>query len=64
METWLGREYADKVAADSIAWYLRPSYSPSDILIEGDGSVRGGTVPALVERLTAHEQLSKPFQLF
>ena len=55
LEVLLGAEYADKVAADSVAWYLRPSYSPSDIIIETDGSVKGGTVPALVERLTAHE---------
>ncbi|EDR13329.1 uncharacterized protein LACBIDRAFT_230493, partial [Laccaria bicolor S238N-H82] len=34
---------------------------PSDILIEPDGSVRGGTVPALVERLTAHEQADTTF---
>jgi hypothetical protein len=37
-------------------WYLRPTYSPTDILVDLDGSVRAGTVPALVERLTAHEQ--------
>jgi son of sevenless-like protein len=37
-------------------WYLQPTYSPTEILIEPDGTVRAGTVPALVERLTAHEQ--------
>ncbi|KAH9480568.1 Cell division control protein 25 [Psilocybe cubensis] len=57
----LGDEYADKVAADLQPWYLRPNYSPSDIIIEADGSVRGGTVPALVERLTAHEQADTTF---
>lgn len=56
----LGQEYADKVAADLQPWYLRPNYSSTDIIIEADGSVRGGTVPALVERLTAHEQASDP----
>ena len=55
---WLGDEYADKVAADSRPWYLRPNYRPEDIIIEADG-VRGGTVAALVERLTAHEHLSE-----
>ncbi|KAF5318244.1 hypothetical protein D9611_014672 [Ephemerocybe angulata] len=54
---WLGDEYADKVAADSRPWYLRPNYRPEDIIIETDG-IRGGTVPALVERLTAHEHLT------
>ncbi|KAF4617443.1 hypothetical protein D9613_005997 [Agrocybe pediades] len=57
----LGKEYADKVAADLQPWYLRSNYSPSDIIIEVDGSVRGGTVPALVERLTAHEHLDTSF---
>lgn len=56
LQRLLGDEYADKVAADLQPWYLRPDYSPSDIIIEPDGSVRGGTLPALVERLTAHEQ--------
>ncbi|KAJ6584771.1 ras guanine nucleotide exchange factor domain-containing protein [Mycena capillaripes] len=37
-------------------WYLQPTYNPSEIAIEPDGSVRAGTVTALVERLTAHEQ--------
>ncbi|EGO23624.1 hypothetical protein SERLADRAFT_469753 [Serpula lacrymans var. lacrymans S7.9] len=41
--------------SDSKPWYLRPNYSPTDIVIDPDGSVRAGTVPALVERLTAHE---------
>ncbi|KAF7365388.1 hypothetical protein MVEN_00411200 [Mycena venus] len=37
-------------------WYLQPTYSPTEIAIDPDGSVRAGTVSALVERLTAHEQ--------
>ncbi len=48
--------YVSKVAADLQPWYLRPNYSPSDIIIEPDGSIRGGTLPTLIERLTAHEQ--------
>jgi son of sevenless-like protein len=60
LQRLLGQEYADKVAADLQPWYLRPNYLHTDILIEADGSVRGGTVPALVERLTAHEQASDP----
>lgn len=61
LQRLLGDEYADKVAADLQPWYLRPNYSPSDIIIDADGSVRGGTVPALVERLTAHEQADTTF---
>lgn len=59
LEKILGDEYADKVAADLKPWYLRPTYSQQEILIEPDNSVRGGTVPALVERLTAHDQGGK-----
>lgn len=36
-------------------WYLRPDYTKNDMVIDIDGSVRAGTVPALVERLTSHE---------
>ncbi|KIY72491.1 ras GEF [Cylindrobasidium torrendii FP15055 ss-10] len=39
-----------------IPWYLRPTYNAEEILIDTDGSIKGGTLPALVERLTAHEQ--------
>ncbi|EJD52446.1 ras GEF [Auricularia subglabra TFB-10046 SS5] len=35
--------------------YLRPEYAPSDIMIHPDGSVRGGTLPALIEHLTMHD---------
>jgi hypothetical protein len=50
------QHYRNTVNADLKPWYLRPNYSQTDILIDyPDGAVRGGTVPALVERLTAHE---------
>ncbi|KAF8208737.1 ras guanine nucleotide exchange factor domain-containing protein [Mycena galopus ATCC 62051] len=60
----LGKEYNKSGArvqtpepeAPPQPWYLEPAYSPMEIAIEADGSVRAGTVPALVERLTAHEQ--------
>ncbi|KAF7321869.1 hypothetical protein MKEN_00708900 [Mycena kentingensis (nom. inval.)] len=42
-------------------WYLQPSYNPQEITIDADGFVRAGTVPALVERLTAHEQADTTF---
>lgn len=57
LEKLLGAEYASKVAADHKPWYLRPNYSPEDILIEADNTVKGGTLPSLVERLTAHDQV-------
>ncbi|KAG6868223.1 hypothetical protein C0993_005999 [Termitomyces sp. T159_Od127] len=61
LEKLLGAEYASTVAADNKPWYLRPSYSPEDILIEADNTVKGGTLPALVERLTAHDQVDPTF---
>lgn len=41
--------------AETKPWYLRPTYDEKEILIDPDGTVRGGTISALVERLTAHE---------
>jgi son of sevenless-like protein len=45
----------DKLNAKTKPWYLRPNYEDSEIQMDPDGKVRAGTVPALVERLTAHE---------
>jgi son of sevenless-like protein len=53
------QHYLDTVNADLKPWYLRPNYSQTEILIDPDGTVKGGTVPALVERLTAHEHGGK-----
>ncbi|KAJ7505491.1 ras guanine nucleotide exchange factor domain-containing protein [Mycena galericulata] len=58
----LGVEYAKSVPTPPEPelpprpWYLQPSYSPTEIQMDPDSTVRAGTVPALVERLTAHEQ--------
>ncbi|KAH7108421.1 ras GEF [Auriculariales sp. MPI-PUGE-AT-0066] len=35
--------------------YLQPDYAATDIIVNPDGSVRGGTLLALVERLTMHD---------
>ncbi|KAF8189868.1 ras guanine nucleotide exchange factor domain-containing protein [Mycena galopus ATCC 62051] len=42
-------------------WYLLPTYDPTEIVIDSDGSVRAGTVPALVEHFTAQEQADETF---
>ena len=47
--------YLITLTADTKPWYLRPTYDPNEVLIDPDGTVRGGTVAGLVERLTAHE---------
>jgi len=39
---------------DSKPWYLR-SDNRDDLIINPDGGIRAGTLPALVERLTSHE---------
>ncbi|KAI0316803.1 ras guanine nucleotide exchange factor domain-containing protein [Amylostereum chailletii] len=51
----------DKLNAEQKPWYLRPNYSETEIIIDPDGKVRGGTVQALVERLTAHEHSDTTF---
>lgn len=47
-----------KLAQARLPWYLQPSYSADEIKLEYDGSVRAGTLAALVERLTV-DPLSK-----
>jgi son of sevenless len=37
-------------------WYLRPTYGESDVILAPNGSVRGGKLSALVERLTLHDK--------
>jgi hypothetical protein len=41
-----------RLAQASLPWFLRPSYTNDEIKMEYDGSVRAGTLSALVERLT------------
>ncbi|KAH7336924.1 ras guanine nucleotide exchange factor domain-containing protein, partial [Rhizoctonia solani] len=47
---------------DSTPWYLKPTYDePPEIQMNTDGGVRGGTLPALIERLTMHDQMDAQF---
>lgn len=41
-------------------WFLRPTYDDDDINLDYNGTVKAGTLPALVERLTL-DYLSTPF---
>jgi son of sevenless-like protein len=34
------------------SWFLRPTYDDDDINLDYDGTVKAGTLPALIERLT------------
>ncbi|KAH7913434.1 ras GEF [Hygrophoropsis aurantiaca] len=52
--------YVTLLNAENDPWFLRPKYDPTEILLDPDGTVRGGTVPSLVERLTAHEHRVDP----
>lgn len=45
--------------ADEKPHYLKVDYADDDIVINPDGSVKAGTLPALVERLTLHESMGK-----
>ncbi|KAK1230653.1 cell division cycle- protein [Marasmius sp. AFHP31] len=38
------------------AWFLGPDSDPGDLLLDADRTVKGGTLKALVERLTTHDQ--------
>jgi son of sevenless-like protein len=51
--------YLITLNAEAKPWYLRPTYDPNDVLVDPDGTTRGGTVAGLVERLTAHEYAGK-----
>lgn len=54
--------YIDKVNADFKKWYLRSDASPADLSTDPEGTVRGGTVQALVERLTTHDSPDPKFR--
>lgn len=41
-----------KAAQASAPWYLQPEHGEDEIKVEVDGSVKAGTLPALVEHLT------------
>ncbi|KAI9335285.1 ras guanine nucleotide exchange factor domain-containing protein [Obelidium mucronatum] len=43
------------------AWYLSTDLSSSDIVLNADGIVKGGTLLALVERLTMHDASDASF---
>ncbi|EIN12823.1 ras GEF [Punctularia strigosozonata HHB-11173 SS5] len=65
---WLVGEEAptgviQKLESATKPWYLRQTYDPAQIIIEPEGNVKGGTLAALVERLTAHENTDTKFNV-
>ena len=44
--------HAAKIAEASCPWFLRPIHDKDQIRLEYDGNIVGGTLPAIVERLT------------
>ncbi|CAE6472373.1 unnamed protein product [Rhizoctonia solani] len=57
-----GGAVAPTPIVDATPWYLKPTYNePPEIQFNTDGGVRGGTLPALIERLTMHDQMDSQF---
>ncbi|RUS17998.1 ras guanine nucleotide exchange factor domain-containing protein, partial [Endogone sp. FLAS-F59071] len=48
-------------ARDEKPWYLGYDYPPSEMVLNMEGYVKGGTLTALVERLTLHDYLDSNF---
>ena len=45
--------YNAKLGQSHLPWYLRPSYDSDTLKVDSAGHIKAGTLPALVERLTA-----------
>ncbi|KAG0167338.1 hypothetical protein DFQ28_006290 [Apophysomyces sp. BC1034] len=45
----------------SDTWYLGQEHGEGEIFFSSDGNIKGGTLPALVERLTLHDTLDTSF---
>ena len=52
---------ASKPAEEEKPAFLQYDYGPNDIVFNMEGNVKGGTLPALVERLTMHDYLDMNF---
>ncbi|KAI8371104.1 ras guanine nucleotide exchange factor domain-containing protein [Blakeslea trispora] len=50
-----------KPATEERPAFLEYDYGPNDIVFNMEGNVKGGTLPALVERLTLHDYLDMSF---
>ncbi|KAF9898508.1 hypothetical protein BX616_003934, partial [Lobosporangium transversale] len=55
----LGEDVPGRVSTQY--WFLNYDYQPGDLVLNADGQVKGGTLPALIERLTLHDGLDPNF---
>ncbi|KAG0206379.1 hypothetical protein BGX28_002142 [Mortierella sp. GBA30] len=55
----LGDDAPGRAAAQY--WFLNYDYQQSDLILNAEGQVKGGTLPALIERLTLHDGLDSTF---
>nr|KAJ3412426.1 hypothetical protein HK105_002352 [Polyrhizophydium stewartii] len=46
-----------------VPWYLQYDYNSSDIILNMENNIRGGTLKALVEKLTLHDSVDANFVL-
>ncbi|KAI7869234.1 ras guanine nucleotide exchange factor domain-containing protein [Spinellus fusiger] len=56
-----GSRIADGRAGSSDDWFLGYDYAEGEIVFTKDGQLKGGTLTALVERLTLHDTLDMSF---
>ncbi|KAF9924761.1 hypothetical protein FBU30_005311 [Linnemannia zychae] len=49
------------IRASTQQWFLDYDYPPDDLVLNADGQVKGGTLTALIERLTLHDGLDATF---
>ncbi|KAF8923150.1 hypothetical protein BGZ58_003299 [Dissophora ornata] len=55
----LGDDAPTRPAANN--WFLDYDYQRDDLILNAEGQVKGGTLPALIERLTLHDGLDSNF---
>jgi len=48
---------------DSRPWFLSHDYSSNELVLNMEGRVKGGTIPALIERLTMHDSIDSSFTM-
>ncbi|KAG0349743.1 hypothetical protein BG005_010717, partial [Podila minutissima] len=47
--------------ASAQTWFLNYDYQQNELVLNAEGQVKGGTLPALIERLTLHDGLDSNF---